>query len=96
MCGDKYQSASWRHGGGGWKHGHPGSFFFPPFALLFGFFLLFMLFKTGLWIPLLVLGLIFWGTRQHRGHWARHEWRDWQDWHRDDDEPEKPKRDQYI
>lgn len=83
MCSERYQSVSWRHG-------HPGFYFFPPFAMLFGFFLLFMLFKTGLWIPLLVLGLIFWGTRHHRGTWARHhgQW--------DDDEPEKPKRDQYI
>ena len=86
----------------GYRHyGHRGFFFFPPFALFFGFFLLFMLFKTGLWIPLLVLGLIFWATRHHRhyhefGGWEKRKhgyaWHDWQP----DDAPEKPKHDDYI
>ena len=91
----------------GYRHYGPrGFFFFPPFAFFFGLFVLFMLFKTGLWIPLLVLGLIFWATRHHRhafaggcgGHWEKRKFGGPMryDWHDDDDLPQKPKRDEYI
>lgn len=85
----------WQHGGH-WRRGHPG-FFLPPFAMVFGFFLLFMVFKTGLWIPLLVLGLIFWATRScryGRGGWEKAK-RGGGDWWTDDTS-DKPKRDEYI
>ncbi|MBZ0303676.1 MAG: hypothetical protein K8J31_28305, partial [Anaerolineae bacterium] len=59
-------------------------------------FMLFMLFHTGLWIPLLIGGLIFWGIRQHRrqdgGMWEKRKWGDWQP----EDEPEKTKHSDYI
>jgi hypothetical protein len=79
-------------------YGHRG--FFPPFAFFFGLFMLFMLFKTGLWIPLLVLGLIFWAVRHHRygweggcGGWEKRKRGSGWDF---DDMPEKPKHDAYI
>lgn len=90
----------------GYRHYGPrGFFFFPPFAFFFGLFMLFMLFKTGLWIPLLIGGLIFWAMRHHRfeggcgGHWEKRKhggpMRD--AWYADDDDlPQKPKRDEYI
>jgi hypothetical protein len=96
----------------GYRHYGPrGFFFFPPFAFFFGLFVLFMLFKTGIWIPLLIGGLIFAAMRHHHRHefggWEKrkhgHAWhRDWhQEWRgdwdsNDDDTPQKPKRDEYI
>ena len=78
----------------GW-HGHP-RLFFPPFALLFGIGMMVMLFKTGLWIPLLVLGLVFWAKSQHhREGWGYGEKRKRDAWTWDD-EPQKPKNDDYI
>ncbi len=91
----------------GYRHYGPrGGFFFPPFAFFFGLFVLFMLFKTGLWIPLLVLGAIFWFTRHHRGGhgfgcgaggWEKrkHGYAWHEDWH-SDDAPQKPKHEEYI
>lgn len=87
----------------GYRHyGHRG-FFFPPLGLLFGLFMLFLLFKTGLWIPLLMIGLIFWAMKHHHcdssaaGAWGkRKRGPHWGGWYTDDDIPEKPKRDEYI
>jgi hypothetical protein len=86
----------------GYRHYGPrGFFFFPPFGFLLGMFMLFMLFKTGLWIPLMIVGLIFWAMRHYHfegncgGHWEKRKhgyaWHD-----ADDDYPQKPKRDEYI
>ena len=75
-CG-RYQAVNWEQRGEwgqhGWGHHRGGFFFFPPFAILFGLFILFAIFKTGLWIPLLFVGLFFWMTRHHRHHF--HEFR---------------------
>ena len=73
---------------GGWGRGRHGFFFFPPFALLFGLFLLFILFHTGLWIPLLVVGLIFWSLNHRPGICEKRKWYNWDE--------EKPKHDDYI
>lgn len=101
MHGERYQTVSWKHHGGWGPHGrdYRGFYFFPPLALLFGSLLLFALFHTGLWLPLLVGGLIFWGLRQRRHDfegfdgWAKHKhspmWGDWQA----EDTTEKAKRD---
>ena len=101
MYGERYQTVNWkRHGGWGpHERGYRGFFFFPPFALLFSLFLLFALFKTGLWVPLLIVGLVFWGLKHRRHHfhqfdgWTKHKhgpmWGDWQA----EDVPEKTKND---
>ena len=73
---------------GYWGRRRCGFFFFPPFALFFGLFLLFMLFHTGLWIPLLVGGVIFWSLKRRPDMWEKRKWNDWDD--------EKPKHDEYI
>src|SRR5688500_17825915 len=86
MCNGQYQSVSWQQregwGHGGWgahrMHHRVGVFIAPCFMLFFGMFLLFMVFKTGLWIPLLVVGGIFWAMKHH--HWHNSEWgRDWRE-----------------
>ena len=47
-----------RFNGMGW--GRPFGFMLMPFFALFvGFFMLMLLFKTGLWIPLLLIGAFF-------------------------------------
>jgi hypothetical protein len=44
--------------------------FFPPFVpLLLGLFVLFLVIKSGLWLPLLVLGLVFWMVSPMRRRW---------------------------
>lgn len=81
-------------------------FFFPPLMLLFGLFVLFFIFKTGLWIPLLLIGaLCFVGCKRSMSRWTsvnHHEWREkmkreWRQWQDERDDtiitPEKPKRD---
>jgi hypothetical protein len=92
-CG-RYQAVNWdKHGG--WGH-HRGGFFFP----LIGLFILFAIFKTGLWVPLLFIGLFFWMTRHHRHHF--HEFRQHGMWEKRKHMPmwgdvtEKPKHDEYI
>jgi hypothetical protein len=109
-----YQTANWEERGDwghhGWGRPH-GFFFFPPFALLFGFFLLFALFHTGLWVPLLFVGLFFWATRHHHRVQHLREFRQrmvekrkhgpygygpmWGGWGPDEAE-EKAKHDDYI
>ena len=45
--------------------------FFPPFVpLLLGVFVLFLVIKSGLWLPLLVLGLVFWLFSPMRRRWG--------------------------
>jgi hypothetical protein len=64
--------------GGHW--GHRGGWFFPPFALLFGLFILFFIFKSGLWLPLLLLGAFLWFIPAMRRHWnegGRDQMRAW-------------------
>ena len=94
------------HHRGGWgthrMHHHGGFFIAPFFMLAFGMFLLFMVFKSGLWIPLLVVGSIFWAMKHH--HWHNGEWGGgWHDkrkrgygpmWGGEPDE--KRKNDEYI
>ena len=110
-CGN-YQTVNWEQRGE-WGHhswGRPhGFFFFPPLMFLFGFFLLFALFHTGLWVPLLFVGLFFWATRHHRHHNGefRQRLREkrkhgpygygpmWGGW-QPGDAQEKPKHDEYI
>lgn len=80
-------------------------FFFPILPLLVGLFVLLFIFKSGLWIPLLVIGaLLFfmrprggmsrWGSMscENWGDKMKNDWRQWQE--RDDTviTPEKPKR----
>lgn len=103
------QSHAWRQRHHGWGRG--GMRVFPFFGLLplfFGLAVLFFIFKTGLWIPLLLIGafVFFAASRKmsgwcdtNRGEWdgmrekMKNEWRQWQDG-RDGDiiTPEKPKR----
>lgn len=53
------------YGPRGW-HG----MFLPPFVpLLLGLFVLFLVIKSGLWLPLLVLGLVFWMFSPMRRRW---------------------------
>ena len=98
------QREDWGHHGWGRPHGF---FFFPPLMLLFGLFILFAIFKTGLWIPLLLIGLFFAATRHHRhGHheFRREMWEKrkrggygpmWGGWGQGET-PEKPKNDEYV
>jgi hypothetical protein len=74
---------------------------------MLGFFLVSFLFKTGLWVPLLLIGAFFWFMRGGRHGWGRNwrwgdrnwEWRGWdekakRDWtYADAPEADKPKRD---
>ncbi|HLU10066.1 MAG TPA: hypothetical protein VK003_10405 [Oceanobacillus sp.] len=59
---------------------HGRGMFVPPFVpLLLGLFVLFLVIKSGLWLPLLALGLVFWmfspmRRRWHGGFMDRH-WR---------------------
>lgn len=57
--------------GRGWH----GPRFFPPFFIIPALFMMLIVFKTGLWVPLLVGGAIFWFMRagQHHHHraWGR-------------------------
>ena len=99
-CG-RYQAVNWDKRGE-WGHHRGGFFFFPPFAILFGLFILFAIFKTGLWMPLLLVGLFFWATRHHR-HRHFHEFRQHGTWEKRKHMPmwgdvtEKPKHDdEYI
>lgn len=70
-----------------------GFMLLPIFALFFGLFMLMLLFKTGLWIPLLLIGAFFfffrpmsrggktpeeWSTfRQNMREKMKNEWRGW-------------------
>lgn len=75
----------------GWGHRRGP---FSPFALLFGLFVLFVIFKSGLWLPLLLLGAFLWFMPAMRRYWhegRREQMREWgekakRDW------DEKPKR----
>lgn len=55
----------------GW-HGR-GMFFLPIVPLLLGLFVLFLVIKSGLWLPLLVLGLVFWMFSPIR-RWRTHHY----------------------
>jgi hypothetical protein len=70
----------------------PGMFFFPPLMLLFGLFVVFFIFKTGLWIPLMLIAAFAFFARSRRGSmgcWGsfdRAEWqskmkREFNEWH---------------
>lgn len=76
----------------GW--GHRG---FSPVPFLFGLLVLFMIFKTGLWIPLLVLGVIAFTaikSKARHWHWDEAKMREWgEKAKREFDSWEKPKRD---
>ncbi|MBK8024199.1 MAG: hypothetical protein IPK19_22885 [Chloroflexi bacterium] len=77
----------WHHqgwGGHGWGHRRGfgpwmfGGFMFAPLLMLAGFlFLVFFIFKTGLWIPLLLLGALFYFFSPMRRGWNRGGWEDW-------------------
>ncbi|MCK6579989.1 MAG: hypothetical protein L6Q98_18005 [Anaerolineae bacterium] len=63
----------WGHRGWGWGF---GGLMFAPFLMLAGFFfVLFLLFKTGLWIPLLLIGALFFffSPMRRKGweHWGQ-------------------------
>jgi hypothetical protein len=82
---------SHRTGWNGHCHAFRGGWFVP----LFGLFILLFIFKSGLWLPLLMLGAFLWlmpAMRRHEGglrEWSEKAKRDW-DTYRDWDE--KPKR----
>ena len=79
MCSSSYRTTGWGRGHG-WGRGRHISLFGP----LLGLIVLFALFKSGLWLPLLGLGLAFVVfTHMNRQPWSR-------DWPYDG---EKPKRD---
>lgn len=68
--------------GHGWGFG--GWMFFPLVMFAGAFFMLFLLLKTGLWIPLLLIGLLFYFFSPMRsrgwGQWGRrwsHNAREW-------------------
>jgi len=61
------------YGSRGWRG---RGMFFPPFVpLLLGVFVLFLLIKSGLWLPLLVLGLVFWRFSPMRRRWGNGDFR---------------------
>ena len=82
--------------------------FLPILPLLFGLFVLLFIFKSGLWIPLLVIGAVLFFMRPRMGaaRWnnlSREDWggmrekmkNEWQQWQERDDTviaPDKPKR----
>lgn len=76
MSGMHFHRTGW-NGHHGWGR-HRG--FFPPLALLFGLFVLFFIFKTGLWLPLLLLGGFLWVMPAMRRYWhegGREQMREW-------------------
>ena len=97
-----------------WGHHHrhhgrgPGVFILPFLPLVIGMFLLLFLFKTGLWIPLVLIGAFMFFMRPRGGmsRWcgmSREDWggmrdkmkNEWQGWQERDDTiitSEKPKR----
>jgi hypothetical protein len=94
----------------GWG-GHRGGWFFPPFAVFLSIFLFVAIVKTGLWLPLLLIGLFMWGVPVMRRCQADGWPRDWspEKWKRDWDvqpyagekpkrasETEKPKNDDFV
>jgi len=59
-----YCATGWEHGHG-WGRGHHGS----PFMLFIGLFVVFAIFKSGLWLPLFGLGLLAFAFAHMRGDW---------------------------
>jgi hypothetical protein len=53
------------HPGYGYRHWHGGMFFLPIIPIVFGLFMLGFIFKTGLWLPLLI-GFVVWRMVSHR------------------------------
>jgi hypothetical protein len=89
------QHRQWNWDAHGWRgHGRHGWGFMP---FVFGFFALFLIFKFGLWVPLLVLGALIWMSRHQ---WMRHmdTPQSWDKPKRDEssDGGDKPKRDDGI
>ncbi|MDZ4767464.1 MAG: hypothetical protein SGI73_23245 [Chloroflexota bacterium] len=68
----------WGHHHGGHHHHHHGwghrGAHFSPFPLIFGLFALFFIFKFGLWMPLLIIGALFWFGARSR--WSGRGWDD--------------------
>lgn len=101
MCGSSYRTTSWGPAHG-WERGHHGS----PFMLIAGIVVMAAIFKSGLWLPLLGLGLLVFAFARMNGGWQR-GWdgekpkrsfgpMDGRPWHGHvEPEAEKPKREQY-
>jgi len=83
-------------------------FFFPFVPMLFGLFVLFLIFKTGLWLPLLLIGAFMFFVRPRMmgrggmGQWNGMNRGDWhamrekmkREWTQGEvtESPDKPKR----
>lgn len=68
------KQTGWDHHG--WDGHHKGFFFAPPLFLIGGLLLLLVIFSSGLWVPLLVIGALFYFFSP-RSHAWRHEGRKW-------------------
>ena len=101
----------WEHHHHGGHHHHGmgrGMFFFPFVPMLFGLFVLFLIFKTGLWLPLLLIGAFMFFVRPRMmgrggmGQWNGMNRGDWhamrekmkREWTQGEvtESPDKPKR----
>jgi hypothetical protein len=86
------------HPGYGHRPWHGGMFFLPIIPIIFGLFVLGFIFKTGLWLPLLI-GFVIWKIVSHHHHSDGHG--PFSDMHKRkhdfrasfEDEGDKPKRD---
>lgn len=97
-----FEHRGWGHGRGWGRHCH-GS----PIGLFLGLFILFAILKSGLWLPLLGLGMMFFVFAQMNGRgWCMAGPQsgkrkrgfgpmDSRPWYGTPDEAEKPKRDGY-
>jgi hypothetical protein len=70
-----------------------------PFMILVGLFIVFTIFKSGIWIPLMAVGFLVWATQHHHMEWGggwqeKHKHGDWQEKRKHGDwQPEKRKHD---
>ena len=102
MSGWHYQN----RGGMNRSCGHGGVFFLPFIPLIIGLMLVVFIFKSGLWIPLLLIGALLWySSQRNREQWREKakrnfdwwqrsgsEWSDYREYNEYDDLPHKPKR----